>query len=96
MATKIFVSYSGSVLSSEKSKLIQKQIADALCVCPEDVLVLPDVSGVSVVDVPDTMTKAREKQEAKQEVKEAEKASEKEAEKEAHTIYGTYGVHKGE
>lgn len=68
MATKIFVHCNG--LSKDKAKAITQRIADALCVCPEDVLVLPEVQGITVVDVPD---KVHEKKEAKQEPKEASK-----------------------
>lgn len=59
MATKILVNYPGSlsVAGVEEKK---KSVADALCVCPEDVIILPGLS-VSVVDIPDELAKERVK-----------------------------------
>lgn len=87
MAAKIFVNYGDTVLSSEKSKAISQRIADALCVCPEDVLVLGGVQSISVVDVPDSMTKAYKKQEAKPEPKKEKEPEEPEEPKGPHETH---------
>lgn len=76
MATKVFVNYSGNALGAEQTKSIQKRIADALCICPEDIIVLGDVQSISVVEVPAEMTKAREKQDAELKAKEEKEAKE--------------------
>lgn len=59
MAAKILVNYHGS-LSNESLEVKRQEIADKLCVCCEDVIFIPGVA-VSVVDLPDELTKAREK-----------------------------------
>lgn len=83
MACKIFVNHPGS-LSTEGVVALQQKIADHLCICHEDVVVMPGIT-LSVVEVPDAMTAAREKADKKAEAeaekvrKEAEAAAEKQA-----------------
>ncbi len=80
MATKFLASYGGSN-SAEKIATVKQTIADALGVCPEDVIILPGVSSLSAVEVPDAMCAARKKADA-QAAKAAE-AEKVEAEKAA-------------
>ncbi len=84
MATKILVSYPGG-LSREAVVSNKQTIADALCVCPEDIVLLQGGLVVSVVDVPDGMTKAREKADKEAEA-EAEKAAEEQQAAELEAI----------
>lgn len=83
MATKIVVNYPGS-LSAASLDAKKQSVADALGVCPEDVVCLPGLS-VSVVDVPDAMTKAREKadRQAAKEQEQAEADAQRRAEEDA-------------
>jgi hypothetical protein len=57
MATKVIVTYSGHH-TREKVEQVRQRVADALSICLEDVLCLPDMT-VTVIEVPDS--KAREK-----------------------------------
>lgn len=78
MATKIFVSVSGS-LSKDVVGSKKQSVADALGVSPEDVVLVPDGLSVSVIDVPDEMVKARAKadKDAEAEAEKAQKEQEK-------------------
>lgn len=60
MAAKILVSYPGS-LSTESVESKKKGVADALGVCPEDVILFLGGTTATVIDLPDALTKAREK-----------------------------------
>lgn len=83
MACKIFVNHPGS-LSIEGVAALQKKVADHLGVCCEDVVVMPGIT-LSVVEVPDAMTAAREKADkhAAAEAVKAQKELEKQAERAA-------------
>lgn len=83
MAKKILVNYSGS-MSNQGLEDKKKSVADQLGVCPEDVIFLPGLS-VSVVDLPDELTKAREKADKDAEA-EREKAQEEQQEAELAAI----------
>ena len=50
--------------ADEKRAAIAKVIADKLGVLLDDVLVVPPGVSVSIVDIPDELTKAREKKDA--------------------------------
>lgn len=83
MAKKILVNYPGS-LTADAVESKKKAVADALGVCCDDVILFPSLA-VSVVDVPDELTSAREKAD-----KEAEKAKkEQEAAEAAKAAAGT-------
>ncbi len=59
MAAKIIVNYPGAH-PTVKNDAMRQRVADALGVCPEDVVMLPEVT-LSVVEVPTDLTAAREK-----------------------------------
>lgn len=77
MAMKIIVNgWNGH----EKTEVVRQRVADALKICCEDVVCLPELS-LAVVDVPESMTKAREK--ADKEAADAKAAEAKAAEAKA-------------
>lgn len=59
MPHKVIVNYPGPH-PKEKMELMRQRMADALGICSEDVVCLPDVT-VTVVEVPESMVKTREK-----------------------------------
>ncbi len=72
MAAKVFVNYEGGLATGQAEKICQK-VADALGICPEDVVLLPGHT-LAVVEVPEELTTRRVKAD-----KEAEKQAEKDA-----------------
>ncbi len=83
MAAKILVNYPGA-LTKEALESKRQDIADKLCVCCEDVVFVTGAT-VSVVDLPDELTAAREKAD-KEAAAEAEKAAKEQAKIEADAI----------
>lgn len=82
MAKKILVDYPGN-LTDDTIASKRKKVADALGVCCDDVIIFSNL-GVSIVDVPDDLVKAREKAD-----KEAADAAEKAAKEAEAAAAGT-------
>lgn len=72
---KIVVTPTGSIHDAAG---FTKDIADKLGVLPEEVILLPGVCHIDVVEVPEAMHHAREKQEKDQAAAEAKAAAEAE------------------
>jgi len=77
MTSKIFVSCAGS-LSKDVAASKKQAIADALGVCCEDIILVPDGMVVSVLDIPDSMIQGYQKadKEAATEAEKVQKAQE--------------------
>lgn len=80
MSMKVVVNIPGPA-SREKVESVCKRVADALSICREDVVFLPEAI-ITVVEVPDSLVKAREKHDA-QEKHDAEKKAREEADQKA-------------